>query len=330
MGADRLLRIETYACGTHLGCRVHDDCLDRCHLANAAGVDCEAACHLQAVNDYGTTNAMSWLQGGGPYDSEPILFEYTRSAAGAPEPVYRCAEGTRRECGGGAARCLTAAGVEAEPIFDSFPSAGSQTISVSGFRSGRLCAQGPGGAQVCEQTVDIQVSGADSCARGADSARCTRFGFEFDYQRANPAVPLMCTASSRGAAADFGSFAVAQALSPIVSRERGTDLGAVVGGLQDALRSGRSLDDILSGASVAPLDENGQPVESERVGAPPAPAAAPATPNRVAFEAASGRLVVPMYEFHDPSRAGQVVEREVACSYDGAPVLEARFRLNYE
>jgi hypothetical protein len=328
LGGDRLLRIETYACGTHQGCRVHDDCLDRCAQANAQGVDCEAVCHLEAVKEYGTQNAMSWLQGGGPYDADPIHFEYTSSAPGMPEPSYRCSEGTRLECGGGAARCLTAAGVAVEPVFDAFPAAGG-AISVSRFRSGRLCEQGPGGSTVCEQTVDIQVTGAAACAQGAGSAPCTRFGFEFDYQRANPAVPLMCSASSRGGTPDLPAFMVAQGLSAVVSQERGTDLGAALGGLQDALRSGRSLEDVLSGVSVAPLDGNGRPIESERVGASPAPAAAPATPSRIAFEGANGRLVVPLYELHDPSRSGQIVEREVECSYNGTPVLETRFRLHF-
>jgi len=329
VGPDRLLRIQTYSCGTHQGCRVHDDCLDRCHQADAQGVNCEATCHLEAVQQNGVENATSWLRGGGPYDAEPIFFEYTRSAPDAPEPLYRCAEGSRRECGGGSARCVTAAGVAVEPVFDAFPAAGSGNLSVSGFRSGRLCAQGAGGSTVCEQAVDIQVAGTDACAQGTGSAPCTRFGFEFDYQRANPAVPLMCSASSRGQSEDFASMAVAQALSPIVSQGTDTNLGAALGGLQDALRSGRSLEEVLSGISIAQLDENGSPIESTRVGNGPAAAVEPPTPNRVAFGSPSGRLVVPMYELHDPSRSGQIVERDVECSYDGAPVLEARFRLHF-
>jgi hypothetical protein len=308
---------------------VHDDCLDRCAQANAQGVDCEAVCHIEAVKEYGATNAMSWLQGGGPFDTERILFEYTRRAPGAPEPVYRCAEGTRRECGGGAARCLTAARVAVEPIFDGFPTTGPGSIQVSGFRSGPLCEQGPDGSRVCEQAVDIQVAGTDSCAQSGGSARCTRFGFEFDYLRADPAVPLVCTASSRGGSADFASFAVAQALSPVVSQGSGTDLGAAMAGLQDALRSGRSLESVLSGISIAPLDEKGRPVESERVGASPAAATPLPTPRQVVLEAASGRLVVPLYELHNPSASGQVVVRDVQCSYRGAPVLETRFRLHH-
>ena len=329
LDADRLLRIETYACGTHQGCRIHDDCLDRCAQENAPGVDCEAVCHLEAVRLYGVENATSWLQGGGPYDAEPVFFEYTRSAPGMPEPFYRCAEGTRRECGGGAARCLTPAGVEVEPVFDSFPAVGPETVSVSGFRSGRLCEEGTGGSSVCEQTVDIQVTGTDSCAQGAGSARCTRFGIEFDYQRADPAVPLVCSASSRGGPGDFAGSIVAEGLSAVVSGEGGNDFSAALEGLEEALRSGRSLEEILSGISIAPLDEDGRPVESARAGASPAPPPAPPTPNRVAFGAESGRLVVPLYELHDPSRSGRVVVREVGCSYRGAPVLETRFRLHY-
>jgi hypothetical protein len=36
-----------------------------------------------------------------------------------------------------------------------------------------------------------------------------------------------------------------------------------------------------------------------------------------------------MYELHDPARSGQVLERNVECSYNGTPVLETRFRLTY-
>jgi hypothetical protein len=100
-------------------------------------------------------------------------------------------------------------------------------------------------------------------------------------------------------------------------------------GLQEVFRSGGSLNEILSGISIAPLDDNGRPVESARVGGSPAPAAASAIPSRVALEAASGHLVVPMYEIHDPSRSGEVVEREVECSYSGVPVLDTRFRLHF-
>jgi hypothetical protein len=181
---------------------------------------------------------------------------------------------------------------------------------------------------VCEQTVDIEVTGMESCTQNSASTRCTTFGFEFEYAGADPSVPLVCSASSRGSG-DFVSMAVAQALSPVASQQPGSDLGAALSGLQDALRSGRSLDDILSGVSVAPLDSDGAAIESARVGGRAAPASLPPTPSRVTFQSASGRLVVPMYALHAAARSGQVVERKVACTYRDTPVIETRFRLHF-
>jgi hypothetical protein len=285
-------------------------------------------CHLEAVQAYGMENGVSWVQGGGPYDPQPTFFEYTQGAPGAPEPYYRCAEGTLRECGSAAARCLTTAGAEVEPVFDAFPATGSDAFGLSGFRSGPLCEQGPAGTAVCEQAVDIQVTGRDACAQGTGSADCARFGLEFDYEGANPAVPLVCSASSRGGSADLVGGMVAQGLSAVAPQQGGSDFGAAFGGLRDALQSGRSLNDVLSGVTMAPQDENGRPIESQRVGASRV-VAVPATPSRVVFPAERGHLVVPMYELRDASRAGQVVMREVTCSYNGAPVLETRFRLHF-
>lgn len=326
---NRLRRIERYSCGTHLGCRTHDDCLDRCAQANIPGVDCDARCHFEAMKTYGVENATSWVGGGGPYDGAPIVFEYTRDAPGAPEPYYRCPEGTVRDCAGGTARCVTPAGVAAEPVFDAFPQQGAGAIALSGFRSGRLCEQTPGGARVCQETVSIQVTGVDSCTQAGGSQPCTRFGFEFDYRGANPAVPLMCTASSSDAADDFLGGVVSQGIRAMPVQDSGSDLGKALGGLQQALKEGRSLKDVFSGISVTPLGPDGKPVESARVGAG-TPSAEPApVPARVQFGAASGRLVVPLSAPYEPQRAGEVVVRDVKCSYNGAPVLETRYRLHY-
>ena len=321
----RLQRTRIYECGTHQGCRLHDDCLDRCAQRNAQGIDCNAVCHVEAVEAFGLENATSWMQGGGPYDPQPITFEYTRDAPGAPEPVYRCAEGTQLTCGGETARCLTAGGVEVEPVFDAFPPAG--TLVVSSVRSGRLCS-GASGAGICEEAVEIPVTGTDSCDLGSGGERCTRFGFEFDYRGANPSVPLACSSTSSDGQNDFMGGLVAQGLSAIPAQELGPDFGALLGSLQGALREGNSLTDVFSGLTVTPGGRSGAPVPPARAGgAPPPPP--PPVPRRVTFESARGRLVVPMYARHEPARAGQAVVREVKCSYSGSPVVETRFRLRY-
>ena len=50
-GAGALIRVQTYSCGTHLGCRQHDDCLDNCSQQHGEGYDCQAECHAEAVED---------------------------------------------------------------------------------------------------------------------------------------------------------------------------------------------------------------------------------------------------------------------------------------
>ena len=42
LDSERLLRVDAYLCGTHQGCRDHDDCLDRCTRDRAQGFDCDA------------------------------------------------------------------------------------------------------------------------------------------------------------------------------------------------------------------------------------------------------------------------------------------------
>lgn len=51
-------------CGSHAGCRAHDDCYDGCESAL-----CRRGCDWQCVRDNGAANCNSWRQGNGPYDS---------------------------------------------------------------------------------------------------------------------------------------------------------------------------------------------------------------------------------------------------------------------
>ena len=206
----RLRRVTTYECGTHLGCREHDDCLDACAQTGLAGAECQMKCHQEAVDRFGFDTATSWASGNGPYDGAPITFEYTRSAPDAPDPAFRCPDGARLECAGAAGRCLAADGSAVDPVFDSYPSAGNGAMRISGFRAGRLC-----GERVCEQTTDIRVTGEDSCDRGS----CTRYGMEFDYRNADPSAPLQCSTSTTGGKKDFIGNLLVKGLSAMPERE---------------------------------------------------------------------------------------------------------------
>ena len=80
--ASRLRRVGAYDCGTHQGCRVHDDCLDACLQSGAQGRSCATQCDAEIMDRFGFESAGSWLMGEGPYDGE-ISFEYTRDAPDA-------------------------------------------------------------------------------------------------------------------------------------------------------------------------------------------------------------------------------------------------------
>ncbi len=54
-------------CGTHEGCRVHDDCYDACAAAGA-GMLCWRECDLECIREYGPL-CYNWMNGHGPYDS---------------------------------------------------------------------------------------------------------------------------------------------------------------------------------------------------------------------------------------------------------------------
>jgi hypothetical protein len=306
-GGDRLRRVRTYVCGTHQGCRAHDDCLDRCRQQRAKGLDCEALCHTEAVEQYGVETATSWGMGGGPFDDRRITFEYTRDAPDAPEPLFRCPAGAQLGCGSPAGRCVTADGTEAAPVFDAYAAgAGASGMHVSGFESGRLCGGGAEAA-VCEQTVDIDVTGDR-----------TWYGFEFDYSGADPSAPLRCLAT--GAEDDFMG-GVIKSMVALAPADDNTEAGKVLGRIQRELGRGASLTDILSGIRVTPAGKSPP--------APPAPGTSPGVPASVPIPAASGHLVVPMFELRDGAPPGSTLVRDVRCTHNGAPVLETSFRLRF-
>ena len=74
-------------CGTHQGCRFHDDCFDDCYdeYGETSVTDpCHNDCSAVVVDIYGPLNGASWWQGYGPYDG---YYLYSDSpVASDPEP----------------------------------------------------------------------------------------------------------------------------------------------------------------------------------------------------------------------------------------------------
>ena len=97
--AAQLRRVVTYDCGTHPGCRIHDDCLDACPKTGDAARSCATQCDAEIMDRFGFENAGAWLLGDGPYDGR-IQFEYTRDEPRALEPAYSCPDGASRQCSG--------------------------------------------------------------------------------------------------------------------------------------------------------------------------------------------------------------------------------------
>lgn len=319
-GAGTLTRVKSYRCGTHQGCRQHDDCLDRCSQQHAEGYDCQAECHTEAVNDWGLEMTGSWALGGGPFDTQPIVFEYTMDTPAGAEAIYRCPEGSRQQCGATKDGCV-AAGRPVDPVFDSFAGGPAGAIQVFGFRSGPVCFSDGQPSSVCQPAIDIQVNGKDSCAHSGGIQRCTWYGFELNYRNADPTEPLICQTS--GADEDF--------LGGIVSRvieagpaESDTDMGKLLGGLQKQLQSGKSLDQVFAGITVT--TEDGETLGGT---APEDALQQPGVPTEVALNGSSGHLLVPMFEMYDASPPGSSVEHQIRCLQQGQPVIETTFRLHF-
>jgi len=318
-GAGALIRVQTYSCGTHQGCRQHDDCLDRCSQQHGEGYDCQAECHAEAVEDWGVENTTSWAVGGGPFDGDPIIFEYTSEAPDGPEAVYRCPEGARQECTAERDGCR-AGGKPVEPVFDSF-AGGAASVRVTGFRSGRVCTTGGQPSSVCEVTADIKVIGQDYCTQPGGKKGCTWYGFELDFANANPAEPLICRTSA--AEEDFLGGVVSKVIKSS-SVDEGTEMGQFLGQLQKELNSGKSMDEVFSGISITTEDGTVLGGEEPSDVFPKA-----GVPTEVAFNGASGHLFVPMFELRGASPPGSSVEHMVRCSQNGTPIIETRFRLHF-
>lgn len=320
-GAGTLTRVKTYRCGTHQGCRDHDDCLDRCTQENESGFDCQTECNAEAVEDWGVEMTGSWALGGGPYDDAPIIFEYSMDKPAGAEAVYACPKGSRQTCSAGRDGC-TAGGESVDPVFATF-TGGPAAVWVSGFRSGPVCLEHGQPSTVCRTAVDIQVTGDDSCAQPDGSKPCTWFGFEMDYRNANPREPLTC--QSAGTGEDFLGGVVSQLIKAAPDNSgSNSELGNFMGQLQNELNSGKSLDQVFAGITITTGDGTtlggSTAAESFRQ---------PGVPGEVTLSGASGHLLVPMYELYDAEPPGTVLEHQVRCLQQGQPVIETTFRLHF-
>ena len=76
--------------------------------------------------------------------------------------------------------------------------AGKAAISLTGIRSGELCADIGGQDNVCNTGTKLTVEGNDTCI-GTDGTAypCTRYGYRYDYVGATPGTQIECTATRR-------------------------------------------------------------------------------------------------------------------------------------
>jgi len=75
---------------------------------------------------------------------------------------------------------------------------GKANLSLSGIRSGELCADIDGTDKVCNTGTALTVEGNDTCI-GTDGKPypCTRYGYRYDYAGATPGTQIECTATRR-------------------------------------------------------------------------------------------------------------------------------------
>ncbi|MEZ5573062.1 MAG: hypothetical protein R3E64_13700 [Halioglobus sp.] len=325
IGAAELRRVEAFVCGTHKGCREHDDCLDKCLQDNPQSQECQPQCDATAMTNYGFESSASWLLGKGPYDGE-TTFEYTRHAPAELEPAYRCPPEAARQCADDdnkTGRCIAANGKPVDPVFDRYPGAEANSMQISQLRTGKLCANNTN--KVCEQSANIRLTGTDNCAGHS----CTRFGMEFDYRNADPTAPLECTTSTRGDDGDFVGDLIKLGGDAIATRsgspKADDGMAQLLGVFGKVIASADSPEDIQ--ISMTPLDENGRPIESQQVGST-AGDAPPPIPRSIDIPAPSGHLFVPMYQAaSSTNKSGVARERRITCTHKSEPVLEVVFVL---
>ncbi len=327
---DSLTRIKRYQCGTHQGCRTHDDCLVKCDMEQAAGFDCAAYCHAEVVETYGLETALSWASGNGPFDADTITFDYTTDRPDGAEASYTCPAGAKRTCRSNEGYCERN-GEVVDPVFQRFHGGGADNFRVSGFRSGEVCSSG-GSRSVCEVTMDILVTGEDRCEQQAGSVACTRFGFEMDYSGATASEPIYCL--STGTKQDFLGSVITKHMEthtpgsgPDTAGEDGAlpkEFTQLFDGVQRKVKQGRTLEGALSDITIT--TEDGQVIGGS-ANRSPYPQAG--VPNEIPLHSASGHVLVDMFELQDAAPAGSTVEHYVTCRHLGVPVVETTFRLTF-
>ncbi len=65
-------------------------------------------------------------------------------------------------------------------------------LRISNFVSGPVCHYDNGTEEVCNQAEDIDIKGESYCDWSGEQRRCTWFGFQFDFENADPSVPIEC------------------------------------------------------------------------------------------------------------------------------------------
>jgi len=101
-------------------------------------------------------------------------------------------------------------------------------------------------------------------------------------------------------------------------------MAQLLGMFSQVLASADSPEDLQ--INMAPLDADGNPIESQRVGSVPRDGLPP-VPRSVDLPGATGHLFIPMYQLADASISGPGKERRISCTHKGEPVLETTFRL---
>jgi len=135
--ANRFRLVQTFDCGTHQGCREHDDCLDKCserfpgsarseykdfkgwkRARNFYTADCSFECHKQCPLTNDPVSCAHWIPGHEspvrPFDGRTV-FEYTKRSPSGEDVFYRCPDGMKLACTNGRGRCVDDEGEPAEP-----------------------------------------------------------------------------------------------------------------------------------------------------------------------------------------------------------------------
>lgn len=80
--------------------------------------------------------------------------------------------------------------------------------------------------------------------------------------------------------------------------------------------------------SIAPLGEDGKPIESQRVQLEGPGSEGSSIPRTIDLPSKSGDLVVPMHQMAGGGES-EPVTREIYCTHKGVPVLETSFELQF-